>query len=195
MNSRAPTSFRPIATAALAGLVFAALFSFPDDPILEVFVAEADDKDYQYLGTAQCSAPSCHGATSRKLERSSTEYTTWSKKDPHSKAFDKIVSDEAADIVEDYNEEASKPIKNSGSDPRCLRCHTVGTIEKSRRGSKFNLEDGVSCERCHGPASGFINIHNKDGSSYEKSKTFGMWDTRSIVKRADICISCHLTAD
>lgn len=195
VNGTHSLSFHSLLKASALGVMFAALLFIQQEAPLSVFVADADDKDYQYIGTSQCSAPSCHGGDTPKAKRSSTEYTTWSKKDPHSKGFDKLVSEEAADFVETYNEDADKPIQDAAKDPRCLRCHTVGNIEKSRRGSKFNLEDGVSCERCHGPASGFINIHNKDNSSYEKSKRFGMWDTRSIVKRADICISCHLTAD
>jgi hypothetical protein len=184
---------RRVFFAGIAGLAVAYSVSVMTSETPVYFSdAYATEKKYKFIGASSCASTSCHGGKKPAIERPSTEYQTWSKKDPHSNAFDKLVNEAADDILEAFNEEADKEIEDATTDMRCIRCHTVGVLSKEFQGSKFNIEDGVSCDRCHGAGSGYIPMHDKKTHDYNKSLTLGMWDTRNLTKRAEICISCHL---
>ena len=87
------------------------------------------------------------------------------------------------------------------TDERCLRCHSVGfgqpggyvipdpTDPQSARYAK--AREGVACESCHGPGSGFIQvmrdiIHNDRTYRVEEVLAAG----RRVVTEAT-CRSCH----
>jgi hypothetical protein len=73
----------------------------------------------------------------------------------------------------------------------CLECHATYVSDASRRGEKFTLEDGVSCESCHGPAEGWLASHAAAGTTHQQNLSNGMADTVSLERRADLCLSCH----
>jgi hypothetical protein len=53
----------------------------------------------------------------------------------------------------------------------------------------------VSCESCHGPASGYLEPHQVKGS-YAKAVSTGLRDLKSNAARiAKACVACHLTTD
>ena len=54
------------------------------------------------------------------------------------------------------------------------------------------IDDGVSCESCHGPAVGWLGPHTLKNWSHEQSLNRGMYDTRDLTKRSERCLSCHL---
>jgi hypothetical protein len=72
---------------------------------------------------------------------------------------------------------------------RCLVCHTA-YAPRELRSAAYKLEDGVSCEACHGQAEGWLGIHL--GHGYEAALSTGMYDTRNLVKRAEQCVACHV---
>jgi hypothetical protein len=79
--------------------------------------------------------------------------------------------------------------------PKCLVCHSL-YVGADQRAQTFALDDGVSCESCHGPASGWLGPHTTRDWPHEKSLKLGMYDTRNLHKRAEKCLTCHLgTAD
>jgi Cytochrome c554 and c-prime len=79
------------------------------------------------------------------------------------------------------------PLKVGG---RCVQCHATVVREIART--------GVSCESCHGAASGWLQVHDKEplAESYQKSLPLGL---RNLHKNpaaiASLCVSCHVTAD
>jgi len=74
-------------------------------------------------------------------------------------------------------------------DPKgaCVSCHA--TVVRN------NVDYGVTCESCHGPASGYNDVHQQKGA-YQKAVAAGMRDT---VKKPEvwvpICMKCHVTED
>ncbi len=55
-----------------------------------------------------------------------------------------------------------------------------------QRAQTFQLDDGVSCESCHGPASGWLGPHTKRTGTHENSvEQIGMYDNRNLIKRSD----------
>lgn len=83
------------------------------------------------------------------------------------------------------------------NDDRCLNCHCINLKEgDARRGEKFVISDGVNCEGCHGPAGDWFFAHT-ESKKWRYSKpdikaSYGMWDIRNAVKRAEVCSSCHI---
>ncbi len=88
-----------------------------------------------------------------------------------------------------------------GNSP-CASCH--GEVVTKRKNK--NMNTGVSCERCHGPAgpkaSGYFEVH-KEGdpsqdtnrSGYKKALRVGLVELRNVNKRAVACVSCHYIND
>jgi hypothetical protein len=74
-------------------------------------------------------------------------------------------------------------------DPKgaCAGCHA--TVVRN------NVDYGVTCESCHGPASGYNDVHQQKGA-YTKAVAAGLRDT---VKKPEvwvpICMKCHVTED
>lgn len=109
----------------------------------------------------------------------------------------------------------SKAIATKGSygDPttstKCLACHSVN-VPAELRGPDFKLEEGNTCDACHGPAelwSGSDGSPHKnkgwaqkrrDADNFDpvaQAKVDGFWDVRVPSLRADNCASCHLAID
>jgi len=69
----------------------------------------------------------------------------------------------------------------------CVTCHA--TVFKG------DANAGVSCESCHGPASGYNEAHQPKGA-YAKALTLGMADLRGKPSAiAKTCVECHVTPD
>jgi hypothetical protein len=77
---------------------------------------------------------------------------------------------------------------------KCLACHALDVPEAQR--AKSYTPEGVSCEACHGPASGWLGPHTTRGWTHAQSVALGMYDTKDAVGRTEKCASCHIgTAD
>jgi hypothetical protein len=69
----------------------------------------------------------------------------------------------------------------------CVRCHA--TVFRGDAGA------GVSCESCHGPGSGYNDLHQVKGS-YAKAVAAGMRDLRAKPAKVGVlCVECHVTGD
>jgi hypothetical protein len=80
--------------------------------------------------------------------------------------------------------------KPPNEEPKCLVCHAL-YVPPEKRAQTFEPGDGVSCESCHGPASGWLSQHIiKD--SHDKSVQLGMCDLRDYQHRTERCLTCHV---
>ena len=69
----------------------------------------------------------------------------------------------------------------------CVKCHA--TVFRG------DANAGVSCESCHGPASGWNELHQQKGS-YAKAVAAGMHDLRDKPAAiARVCVECHVVSD
>jgi len=139
-----------------------------------------------YVGPGSCSATACHGAV-RPVAGAlilQTEYTTWIAQDRHARATEVLsnpVSERMAKIL---------GIGDPTKAPKCLACHSLD-VPSAAQGRNFASE-GVSCEACHGPATGWLGYHVTRDAKHEESVRRGMYDTKDIVKRTEKCLTCHL---
>lgn len=143
-----------------------------------------------FTGPGSCAAVACHGAVrpvagSRILQ---TEYSTWVAQDRHARATDvlsNVVSQRIGRILN---------IGAPATAPKCLACHSLD-VPEGRQARSF-ANEGVSCEACHGPASGWLGPHTTRNWTHAQSVQLGMHDTKDVVKRTERCLTCHLgTAD
>jgi hypothetical protein len=139
-----------------------------------------------YTGPGSCAASSCHGsvrpvAGSRILQ---TEYTTWVVQDKHARATEVLnnaVSLRMAKIL---------GIGRPDTEQKCLTCHALDVPAQQR--AKSYTAEGVSCEACHGPASGWLGPHTTRGWTHAQSVAAGMHDTKDLTRRTEQCASCHI---
>ncbi|MBV9496334.1 MAG: hypothetical protein JOZ54_18945 [Acidobacteria bacterium] len=142
----------------------------------------------KYVGVASCINSGCHGSTqplnaSRVLQN---EYYTWKDRDRHSKAQFVLSNATSARIAKNMR------LKTSAEKASlCLDCHATNVPERAVSGH-IDIEDGIQCESCHGPASGWRDEHAQAGWTHEQSVARGMIDLRSVPTRGSLCLSCHL---
>jgi hypothetical protein len=137
-------------------------------------------------GVVNCASSLCHGSV-RPFKDSNvlqTEYVTWSRVDKHARAYQVL-----------GNAQSQRIARNLGiGDPQqaklCLDCHAQN-VPVSLRGERFKLEDGVTCEACHGPAGRWLSTHVEDGATHAKNVDNGMYDSADPTARARLCLSCH----
>lgn len=173
---------RPLLIAAASALLSPFCFS------LHAQTRTPAAEPMKYIGPGSCAATSCHGsvkpiAGSRILQ---TEYSTWILKDKHSRAYQALTVD--------VGERMARILKlgaKAEESPKCLVCHALYTTPE-QRGRKFEIAEGVSCENCHGPASGWLGPHTTTGWAHEKSVELGMHETRNVIHRTEKCLECHL---
>ena len=142
----------------------------------------------QFGGVAACANSGCHGSTlplqaSRVLQN---EYYTWLNSDRHARAYNVLFNDLSARIVKNMHLR-----KKAYQESLCLDCHSTNVPASSVAG-KIDLEDGVQCEVCHGPAGGWRGEHTEAGWTHEQSVARGMIDLRDLRIRAHGCDHCHL---
>jgi hypothetical protein len=146
--------------------------------------AEAQGKKWKYFGASTCGRGACHAASKPGKKRPANEHTTWAKNDRHSRAFETLFNEDSEDMCEKLE------IEDASKDQRCTVCHSTA-VKKELQGDKYNAEDGVSCDGCHGPAEGWFKPHVKP-HDYKDMLKLGMFDTRNMWRRADMCVLCHL---
>ena len=141
--------------------------------VLSFALVIAEDEP-SYLGMAGCK--SCH-----KGKKTGNQYKSWSE-GPHARTYTQLA-----------NEESKKIAKKAGveGDPqkadKCLKCHiTAFGVAEARLSSKYKKEEGVTCEACHGPGSGYKKIHYKEGKEEASKKA-------AFVAKPDekSCKVCH----
>jgi hypothetical protein len=114
------------------------------------------------------------------------EYSTWIIQDKHSRAYQVLTGD--------IGERMARILKlgaKAEEAPKCLACHALNPPPE-QRGRAFETSEGVSCENCHGPASGWLGPHTTRTWPHEKSVALGMHDTRNVIHRTEKCLECHL---
>ncbi len=156
--------------------------------LLVVFSAAGfSQSKYATLGPSGCGVGqnNCHAAENKQMI------------DKHKNSVDDIADNEDA---RKYAELSGIGVANflKGTS-RCMECH--GTIITGKEGKE--VEEGVSCESCHGPGSGYKDAHAEGPKGapatvrpgYTKSLPLGLRDLKTPEVLADACVRCHLITD
>ncbi len=138
-----------------------------------------------YTGPGSCSAVACHGSIRPVAGRIlQTEYSTWIAQDRHARATDVLSNQVSTRMGRILG--IARPDQAS----KCLACHALDA-PPAERARNFTAE-GVSCEACHGPATGWLGYHVTKDARHDESVRRGMYDTKDVVKRTERCLTCHL---
>ena len=159
---------------------------------LTASAASAQPLPYQakgkHLGVVNCANSLCHGSVSswKDAHILQNEYITWSRVDKHAtRAYAALLEERSQRIVKNLGfKEPAHRVK------LCLDCHAHNP-PPAARGERFKLEDGVSCEACHGPAEGWIEAHVAPGATHAGNVAKGLYPTSDPVAQARLCLSCH----
>jgi len=157
---------------------------------LTVSPSPAQAEGQNALGSASCGASTCHGAITPWDGASvlQNEYITWQNEDKHSQAYKALLSDRAKKIGRNLG--IAEPNK-SGT---CLGCHSFN-IPADRHGPRFTRSEGVGCEACHGAAENWLGTHMtgvRSKADRQRILAKGMYPTEDPVKRAELCLTCHM---
>jgi hypothetical protein len=141
----------------------------------------------RYQGVASCASSNCHGATRPQdaYPVLQNEFHTWSRDDSHSEAYIVLLGERSTIIARNLGLRAPEQAQ------RCLDCHAL-TPPAGAVAGRLEIEDGVTCESCHGPASGWLEGHRSEGWSHADSVATGLRDLRDPAVRAGLCMSCHV---
>jgi hypothetical protein len=142
----------------------------------------------KYIGVASCVNSGCHGATEPLMGQRilQNEYYTWLNSDRHAQAYNVLFSERSARIAKNMR------TRGKAYEAKvCLDCHTTNP-PLSQVAGNIDHEDGVQCEACHGPASGWRDEHTQIGWTHEQSVARGMNDLRMVTRRGQQCLTCHM---
>ena len=173
--------FRKSLTRKFCVLFFAAIFT------LGTIAQDNQSSSPKFLGSQSCATSGCHGGASDK----SKQYSIWSQRDFH---FQRPV----ATLTTARSERIAEGLKIA--DPtksyRCTTCHApIQTIPDASKPHDFKIEEGVSCENCHGAAENWIRAHTRTDYKREDRAAIGMRDLKSLYVRANTCVACHQNVD
>jgi hypothetical protein len=140
-----------------------------------------------YVGVATCGGTTCHGRSEADgpVVRQD-EIMLW--QDPataagaHSRAWAVLREPRSREIGQRLG------IGDPSTAPMCLGCHATPA---GRRGARFQTSDGVGCESCHGPASGWLTTHYTVGGTHGANVSRGLVPLENPRARAGQCLDCH----
>ena len=141
----------------------------------------------QFMGTGSCSSSNCHGnvAPVNAGHILQNEYVTWQKHDKHANAY-KVLGNEQSQIIAKH-----LGIGSPQNEAQCLKCHSTYVPAAKNRGDKYQVEDGVTCEACHGAAGAWLSSHTTREATHAKNVELGMPDLVPLEHRTKLCLSCH----
>lgn len=173
--------------------------------------------EFQLQGAGSCAAMACHNADAvtgfqRREYRISLERDFSGElprvKDKHAQAFAVLFEERSQRMLRQWKGLPAGGAVHPEREALCLRCHVHPgydpdiapgynrhPVRVADDVPQFRLEDGVSCEACHGPAQRWLAAHFQPGWKElppERRAEFGMTDTRSVAGRVRVCVDCHV---
>ncbi len=141
----------------------------------------------KHMGVATCSSGVCHGQStqSKKDNVRMNEYRTWLAEDDHARAYKTLLKPASKAMAKKLGLTSAHTAKI------CLDCH-ADNVPKEKRGKRFQITDGVSCEACHGGAERWLSDHKEEGATHAINMEIGLYPSEKPRDRAKLCLSCHL---
>lgn len=184
--------WRLLAGTLLAGGVWIGWSSQPEIGCARS-VARVSQEKFGYVGTASCAATACHNQGGPPGSPRS-EYSTWMLHDRHVRAYDALLTERSKRILMNLRGLKDMQDAHPEKDFACLQCHSLDP-HGAQQGQRIALEDGIGCERCHGPAQKWLTEHFsrawKEKSTAEKA-ALGFVPAQSLTARAQMCVECHV---
>ncbi len=143
--------------------LFFSVFCFPSFSSAQV--------KHEFVGVKKCSL--CH-----KGESKGDQYKIWLAS-PHAKAYETLGTAEAKKVAKKFG------IDDPQKSGKCLKCHsTAYYFTESIVTDGIPVEEGVSCESCHGPGKDYMKksiMENKHDAIAN-----GL-----LIADEKVCVKCH----
>jgi hypothetical protein len=141
--------------------------------------AKASAAGNKYIGAEKCK--NCHSS-----DASGNQFAAWQKAD-HSKAFERLASDEAKKVAKE------KGIDDPQKSDKCLKCHTTAfglAADAIKKG--FDPKQGVQCETCHGPGDAHMKARFAAAADAKPGEVQKIPEGE-IISKIDqkTCLVCH----
>lgn len=138
-------------------------------------------QDAQYVGASKCQM--CH-----KSAKKGDQFGAW-EAGPHSKAFATLATEESKKIA------AEMGLGDPQKADECLECHvTAHSAPAAAKDKSYSMEEGVSCESCHGPGSLYRKASVMSARKYaaDPAGTKAIWMEMGLIDPTEkVCITCH----
>jgi nitrate/TMAO reductase-like tetraheme cytochrome c subunit len=114
--------------------------------------------------------------------KSGAQYKVW-QGSKHAKAYEALASEQAKAIAK------QKGIADPQKSEACLKCHApASTVAAEAKKATYTIEEGVSCEACHGPGSAYMKMGTMKAIASGKEPG----DKYGLVKPTEkTCKKCH----
>jgi hypothetical protein len=127
-------------------------------------------QNFKYIGASKCKM--CH-----MKPATGDQYNLWLK-GPHAGAMKTLAGDAAKKIA------TEKGIADPTTDPACTSCHATTASVDKKLIATAKMDEGVSCESCHGPGSMY------KGASVMKNRELAL-TKGMIIPTEETCTACH----
>jgi hypothetical protein len=151
------------------------------------------DVNLRFQGSTSCAASACHGGQESDARPNyilRNEYSIWSGRDPHSRAYQSLSNARSRQILTRLG------IRSTDSEyQNCLACHNPqqwGQEQTDKILTTSSRREGVGCEACHGPAERWRTKHYLSDWNQTQAERSGMVDTDNLLIRARRCADCHV---
>lgn len=114
-------------------------------------------QDHDFIGAKKCKM--CHNKPA-----TGEQFKQWAES-KHAKAMESLKGDEK-------------------TNPKCLKCHSTAASAKPERIAGLTVEEGVSCESCHGAGGDYFQTAIM--KNREKAVAGGL-----IIPTEKTCTKCH----
>lgn len=141
----------------------------------------------RHLGVVTCAGNTCHGANAplKDSRVQQNEFSVWHREDKHAKAYTVLFNDASKRMARNLG------IAAAHTEKLCLDCH-ADNVPPHLRGKRFQLEDGVGCEACHGGGERYLGPHVSGSGTHANNVALGLYPGDEPEARAALCLSCHL---
>lgn len=146
-----------------------------------------------HFGVASCGGSTCHSrqeATGAVVQQN--EISLWqdqsSTTGAHVRAYKVLFSERSLSIAERLG------INEPHQAKECLSCH-ADNVPKNLWAEKFQFDDGIGCESCHGGAETWLTAHYSPNASHSENVLLGLYALEKPDVRANVCLSCHVGSD
>ncbi|MCM2374625.1 cytochrome c family protein [Aporhodopirellula aestuarii] len=156
------------------------------------------DRGFTAVGAESCATSTCHGGTTVNAPAWTKSLSMHRVNDPHAMAGLLLLDDDSRRIVArlDPKSQTSETAYHNVLRTRCISCHATVQAEECDPIGEIPpaiIGNGVSCETCHGAASGWLDQHVQTSWSTRTNRTqTGFRETKSILDRAQNCVRCHI---